>query len=380
MTLIHSARVVSSGTVIENAWVSWEDNKILARGVGKPPPISNIDTTIDAHGRWLTPGFIDMHGHGGGGESFNNGDFAIETALALHRRHGTTRSVLSLSTASMENLETQLQSIHCYAKKDHLVLGAHVEGPFLSMGHRGSHDPNLLTVPDKPSIDRLIAAGSGIISQITLAPELPGAQRAIERFLDEDIVVAVGHTSADMDTTLAAFQAGATVLTHSFNGMSGIHHRDPGPVMAAIRSSGVFLELINDHVHVHPDVAGLLFANAPERVVMISDAMAAAGSVDGEYMSGTMRVVVRGGVAQLADGSSISGSTLTLDVALRNAVSVGVPIEHAVRALTETPAKALRLGHQYGKLDVGYAADAVLLDDDLMVTNVWAAGAPIPLH
>jgi len=379
MVLIHSARIVSDGIVTENAWVSWESGRIVARGVGLPPCTGDFDNTIDAAGRWLTPGFVDMHGHGGGGASFNKGVDDIATALALHRQHGTTRSVLSLSTASLENVETQLKSVRSHMQRDPLVVGAHLEGPFLSDGHRGSHDPALLTGPELQIIDRLLAAGEGIISQITLAPELPGAQHAIERFLDAGVVVAVGHTSADMETTLAAFASGATVLTHTFNGMPGIHHRAPGPVIAAIQTPGVTLELINDHVHVHPDVAKLLFAGAHGRVALITDAMAAAGSTDGEYMSGTMRVIVRDGVAQLADGSSISGSTLTLDVALRNAVSAGLPIEDAVNALTVTPARALGVDGQFGKIEVGYAADAVLLEEDLTVANVWAAGEALSL-
>ena len=187
--------------------------------------------------------------------------------------------------------------------------------------------------------------------------------------------MAVGHTGADYAQTLEAFDAGATILTHAFNGMDGIHHRAPGPVAAATRTPGVTLEIINDGMHVHPEVVRIAFAAAPGRMALITDAMAAAGSRDGEYVLGSLGVTVRDGVARLTEGDSIAGSTLTLDDALRRAVrEVGLPVEDAVLALTATPARAIGRGDDLGSLRPGYAADAVLLDDDFRVLQVWTAG------
>lgn len=359
---------------MDNGWLLFEDAVISAVGTGPAAARSGFDTTVvDAAGQWLTPGFVDIHCHGGAGESFDGP--GVSTALALHRRHGTTRTLLSLVTASLSDLERQLGAIGELAAADPLVLGAHLEGPFLDDGHRGAHDPDLLAEPDPASVDRLLAAGEGIVRQVTLAPELPGGMEALRRFVAAGVKVAIGHTDAGFDLALDAFGNGASILTHAFNAMPGIHHREPGPVAAAMRTPGVTLEIINDGVHVHPDVVRLAFAGAPDRIALITDAMAAAGSSDGDYPLGSQWVVVRNGIARLAEGHSIAGSTLTLDDSLRRAVmTVGVPVGVAVKALTETPATAIGRGHDLGSLAAGYAADAVMLDEDFTVTCVWAAG------
>jgi len=218
--------------------------------------------------------------------------------------------------------------------------------------------------------------GAGLIRHITLAPELPGAMEAIGLWAAQGTTVAIGHTNADFSTSLAAFDAGATVLTHAFNAMNGLHHRAPGPVAAAIRRDGVTLEIVNDGVHVHPEVVRLAFTAAPGRVALVSDAMAAAGAEDGEYRLGALSVTVRGNRAVLTQGGALAGSTLTLDAALAHAVNVvGLDIAAAALALTEIPAQAIGYGHRLGKRTSGYDADAVLLDTELEVQGMWAAGS-----
>ena len=383
-TLIHSARLVTDGAVVEKGWALFDGSSIAATGAGDSwraivadaQPESIVE--VDADDAWLTPGFVDIHGHGGGGASFDDGPDAIRTAMALHGHHGTTRFVLSLVTASIDTLERELAAVATLARADPRVLGSHLEGPFLDPAHKGAHNPSLLVQAESDSIDRLLAAAAGTLRQITIAPELRGGMDAVRRFADEGVAVAVGHTGADFGQTLAAFDAGASILTHAFNGMDGIHHRAPGPIAAATRTPGVTIEIINDGIHVHPEVVRLTFAGAPGRVALVSDAMAAAGSTDGEYLLGGLAVTVRDGVARLTDGDSIAGSTLTLDDALRRAVAeVGIDVGSAVRALTETPARAVGRGHDLGRLAPGYAADAVLLDDTFGVLAVWAEGRVI---
>jgi N-acetylglucosamine-6-phosphate deacetylase len=376
-TVVHSARLVSGGTISHGAWVAFENDTVSMLGTGTDWQALGVDASrvVDAAGRWLTPGFIDIHCHGGGGAAFDDGADAIRTALDVHHRHGTTRVVLSLVTASQDDLEARLAIIADAAEQNPLILGAHLEGPFLDHTFRGAHDPLLLRTPDSGSIARLLTAGRGHIRQVTLAPELPDGAMAFRMLVDAGVAIAVGHTAADYETTLAAFDSGASILTHAFNGMHGIHHRAPGPVAAATHTPGVTLEVINDGVHVHPEVVRLAFAAAPGRIALVTDAMAAAGASDGHYELGTLAVTVAGGVARLAEGGSIAGSTLTLDAALRRAVTeVGVTIEEAVTALTETPARAVGRGHDLGRLAVGYAADAVLLGDNFEVEAVFAAG------
>lgn len=380
--VIHSARLVSEGRILHNGWVRFEGGTIAEVGTGDDWRVSvagdQPDAVTDADRAWLTPGFVDIHNHGGGGASFDDGGDSIRTALALHQKHGTTRFVLSLVTAPVEDLAVRVAGVAELMRDDQRILGSHLEGPFLDAGHKGAHDPALLRPPTAAAIEALLAAAGGTLRQITIAPELPGGQDAIRAFTAAGVAVAVGHTAADYEQTLAAFDAGASILTHAFNGMDGIHHRAPGPVAAATHTAGVTLEIINDGVHVHPEVVRMAFASAPRRVALITDAMAAAGSSDGDYILGSLAVEVRDGVARLAEGGSIAGSTLTLDAALRRAVSeVGLRVEDAVFALTEAPASAIGRGGDLGRLSAGYAADAVLLDDDFRVLQVFTAGAPL---
>ncbi len=375
--VIHSARLVSGFELVPDSWVRFEDDLVVTRGIGDGwrEAVTPETVVTDAAGRVLVPGFIDIHCHGAGGASVDDGEPAIETALAVHNAHGTTRSVLSLVTAGVESLAARLETIARVAARDPRVLGAHLEGPFLDTEFRGAHDPALLRSADAAAVDRLLAAADGTLCQITIAPEHDGAADAIRRFTEAGVRVAVGHTGADFATSLAAFDAGASILTHAFNGMRGIHHRAPGPVVAAMRADHVTLELINDGVHVHPEVVKLAFAGAPGRVTLITDAMAAAGSADGTYLLGSLEVIVEAGVARLAQGGSIAGSTLTQDEALRRAVvDSDIPLEQAVAALTSIPAAAIGRERDLGRLEPGFAADAVLLGDALDVQAVWGAG------
>ena len=376
-TVIHSARLVSGHDTVTDAWVRFEGDRVAARGIGADwrDTIDADASVTDAAGRTLVPGFIDLHCHGAGGASFEEGVGAIARALAVHTAHGTTRSVLSLVTAPVDVLAAHLRTIAAVAASDPRVLGAHLEGPFLDHEFRGAHDPALLRTADPAAVELLLEASAGTLRQVTIAPEHAGAPEAIARFVDAGVAVAVGHTGADFAASLAAFEAGATILTHAFNGMRGIHHRAPGPVVAAMHADHVTLEIINDGVHVHPDVVRLAFSGAPRRVALVTDAMAAAGSDDGVYQLGSLEVIVEGGIARLSQGGSIAGSTLTQDVALRRAVlDSGIAFDEAVGALTVTPAAAIGRAHDLGRLDVGYAADAVLLTDEFAVDAVWGAG------
>jgi N-acetylglucosamine-6-phosphate deacetylase len=374
-TLIHSARIPSGS---DAEWVLLAEGAVAARGRGEPPPASPGIRVVNAGGRLLVPGFIDIHCHGGAGRSFDDGEAAIAEAVALHRRHGTTRTMVSLVSATIDDLEERLRAASRACDADPLLLGIHLEGPFLDAGHRGAHDAALLTRPSPEAVDRLVAAAGSHLSAVTLAPDLPGAAEALERFRRHGVRVALGHTGVDHDGAVAAFAAGASILTHAFNGMPGLHHREPGPVGAALGDPAVTIEVIADRVHVHDIVVRMLFATAPGRVALITDAMAGAGLNDGVFRLGSTEVDVRDGVARIPATGSLAGSTLTLDLAVRNAVAAGVALPDAVDAATVVPARALGLEDRLGRLEPGFAADAVLLDEDLQVHSVWAAGEPVP--
>lgn len=372
--VIHSARLVDAGTVTEDAWVRFDDGKVSARGVGDS--WDSADEVVDAAasagpGALLTPGFIDIHGHGGAGAAFDDGAEAIRTARALHRAHGTTRAVVSLVTAPLDELARRVRDIADLMTTDADILGSHLEGPFLDPAHHGAHEPTLLREPRAADVARLLEAGDGTIRQMTIAPELPGGLDAVRLVVDAGAAAAVGHTSADAAMAVAAFEAGASILTHAFNAMPGIHHRAPGPVLAAAADHRVVLEAIADGVHLDPHVIKLVFDSAPGRIALITDAMAAAGSADGHYDLGAVSVTVKDGIARADDTGSIAGSTLTQDVALQRAIGAGAELSAAVQALTETPARVIGFGDSLGRLETGFVADAVLLDAQLRVVRVW---------
>jgi N-acetylglucosamine-6-phosphate deacetylase len=370
-TLIRAADVVDASGSTPDGWVLVVGDTI--RAVGSGPEAPSADEVVDLGDAVLTPGFIDLHGHGGAGAAYEDASFAA--ALAVHRAHGTTRSVLSLVANPLPDLAVSLERIRAVMATDPLVLGAHLEGPFLSPHNKGAHNESFLVDPSPAAVDALLEAGAGVVRQVTIAPELPGAVEATRRFVDAGVAVAVGHTVGTYDQARAAFDAGATLLTHAFNAMPGLHHRAPGPIGAAVADDRVTLELILDGVHVHPVVADLLLRAAPGRVALITDAMGAAGAADGAYTLGTLAVTVTNGVAHVAGTDTIAGSTLTQDAALRNAVSLaGLPLPQAVAALTSVPAAALGLGDRLGRLAPGYAADLVALSPSLEVRRVWADG------
>jgi N-acetylglucosamine-6-phosphate deacetylase len=363
---------------MDDSWVEFDDGRITATGSGGSwRALARLNTAevIDGGKGWLTPGFIDIHCHGGGGASFDDGPDSVAAALSIHRHHGTTRSVLSLVTADLAQLTQRLDFIADLAVRDETILGSHLEGPFLDQRHKGAHDSSLLRNPDCAATETLLEASRGTIRQITLAPELPNGIRTVSSFVEAGIAVAVGHTDANYAKAREAFDAGASILTHAFNAMKGLHHREPGPVGAAIATPHVILEIVNDGVHLHSDVVRIAFDAAPDRIALITDAMAAAGNDDGEYRLGSLAVTVTRGVARLTNGGAIAGSTLTLDASLRRAVQqLGITLPAAVQALTETPARAIGRSSDLGRLDPGFAADAVLLDAGLEVKKVWAAG------
>ncbi|MGN6502225.1 MAG: N-acetylglucosamine-6-phosphate deacetylase [Pseudolysinimonas sp.] len=375
-TLLRGGTAVDERGEVADAWLLLSGDSIAAAGTGPGAPAA--DEVVELDGATVVPGFIDLHGHGAGGHAYDDGGAELAAALTVHRAHGTTRSIVSVVTAPLAELRERLASIAALTAADPLVLGSHLEGPFLAPERRGAHDPQFLRDPDQATLESLLDAAEGTLRQVTIAPELPGGLDAVRQLTDSGVIAAVGHTEADLDQTRAAFEAGARILTHVFNAMPGIHHRDPGPVVAALDDPRITVELVLDGHHVHPDVAEVVFAAAPGRVALITDSMAAAAAADGDYRLGSLNVTVRDGLAVLSGTSTLAGSTLTQDAALRNAVtSVGLPLADAVAGLTAVPARALGLADRLGRLAPRYAADVVVLDDDLQVTAVWAAGVRI---
>ncbi|HET9646669.1 MAG TPA: N-acetylglucosamine-6-phosphate deacetylase [Microlunatus sp.] len=380
--VLSADHVVTPGGVLDRGRVVVRDGRILAVNAEPDGAGANGGAAEAADGErlsgWLVPGYVDTHGHGGGGADFATTDpDEARRAVAFHRGHGTTTHLASLVTASIDTLLRQLRTLAPLVAAGELA-GVHLEGPFLSPDHRGAHDQALLCHPRHDLVDRLLDAGDGTIRMVTLAPELPGGIAAIERLVEAGVVAAFGHSDADETVLRDAIEAGASVATHLFNAMRPIHHREPGPVPRLLTDQRVTVELICDGFHLHPDVIAMAIATAgPERVALVTDAMLAAGAADGRYRLGSLAVEVTDGQARLVepDGTlgSIAGSTLTMGDAVALVVGLGISIPDAALMSATTPARRHGL-LDVGAVEAGRRADFCLVDDQGRLLRVMQAG------
>ncbi len=372
-TLVHSGTLVDAHGE-RPGWVYLDAGQVVTVGSHEQPP-PDADRSIDASGGYVTPGFVDIHGHGAGGAHYQDGVDEALIALAAMRAHGTTRAVASFVTSSIDDIVDAIGAARAAMDRDPGLIGVHVEGPFLARGRCGAHDPTLLRHPDAESVERLVDAATGIVRHITIAPELPGALDAVSRFVEAGVPVAVGHTDCDYDTAREAFARGASLVTHAFNAMAPIQGRLPGVIGAAVAAEHVTIEVIADGIHVHPASIALLFAAAPGRIALVTDAMAAAAAPPGRYALGSIDVDVADGRAVIAGTDTLAGSTLTPDRALRTVVhDCGVGLRDAVAAFTTTPARAIAEPDD-ALLAPGGRADVVVLDAELSVAEVLSGSA-----
>jgi N-acetylglucosamine-6-phosphate deacetylase len=372
--LLTAATVLTGRESLRPGWIEMSDGVVTAVGAGAPPRAP--DHALGA--ATVVPGFVDTHLHGGAGANFSTAVHSeTVAAVGLHRRHGSTGLVASLVTAEPDELLRQVGELAGDVRAG-LIDGIHLEGPWLSTSRCGAHRPDLMRDPDPDEIDRLLDAAGGAIRMVTIAPERDGALAAIRQLVAAGVVVAVGHTEATYAQAAAAIEAGATVATHLFNAMRPIDRREPGPIVALMEDSRVTVEVITDGVHVHPAVYRHVTATVgPDRVSLVTDAMAATGMTDGRYPLGPLAVDVVDGVARVAGTDTIAGSTATMDRVFAFAVEhSGLPRDEAlhlaVRQASLNPARALGLPH--AGLVSGAPADAVVLDGDLVVTGALRRG------
>ncbi len=373
MSLLSGARIVTPTGVLTPGWVEIHGAKIVGLGAGIP-----AGPAEDLGGAWLLPGYIDLHVHGGGGYDFTGSEADMAAGVEFHLAHGTTRTLVSLVSAPVDALCEQLAwSAELVGRSDVTrgrVVGAHLEGPFLSHARCGAHNEEYLLLPDQQVVAKLLDAAGGQLRMITIAPELPGALDLIRSLAAAGVIAAVGHTDGDYDITMKAFDAGASQMTHLFNAMRQLNHREPGPVAAALES-GVPFEIINDGVHIDDAMTRLVARCGPSQLLLITDAMEATGVGDGEYLLGGQTVIVRDGQARIKATGALAGSRLTMDEALRRAVfDIGLPIELASAAASTNPARVLGLSDRCGSIEPDKEADFVVLDDDLRVKRVMVQG------
>jgi len=381
-TAIFADRVLTPLEDIADGVVIVEDRRIAAVGHCDSVRVPAGAREIHGPGMTIVPGFIDVHIHGAGGHDVMEADSAALRAVArTAARFGTTSLVATTVTAA---LDPTCHSLECIARfiraqstpRDAAaeILGIHFEGPFISHARRGVHPQEWIAAPSVESLRRMLDAAAGCGKILTLAPEFPGALDLVSTARAKGLIVALGHTDATFSESQAAIERGARHAVHVFNAMRPFSHRETGVLGAVLTSPEVTTELIADGVHVDPAAMRLLFAaKGAARVVLVTDATAAAGMPDGIYRLGSIDVTVAGGVCRNAEGR-LAGSTLTLDRALRNVVALGVPLADAVRMLTLNPATLLGMELTKGVLAPGADADLVLLNSDLHVAGVMTRG------
>jgi N-acetylglucosamine-6-phosphate deacetylase len=348
--------------------ITVEDGRIVAVVVTAEAP---------ADGPIIAPGFVDVHVHGWGGHDAMGGREALDGMARRLLRRGVTSFLPTAVTAPLDVLAAfaeRVQSWRADAPDDGAEpLGFNLEGPFLAASRHGAHDPALLLAPadaSRPAIERLVDG----LSVITVAPELPGAVELIGRLSERGVAVSIGHSAATLDEARAGYAAGARTTTHLFNAMTGLDHRAPGVALAALLDDAAFVELIADGNHVHPALWPLIGRLKPaDRLLLVSDAIPMAGTGDGRGRIGGLEVEVVGGRATLAGTSTLAGSVIALDDAVRNLVATGVPLPDAVAAATGNPLALLGVTDR-GRIAVGQRADLVELDAGLRVRRVMRAG------
>jgi N-acetylglucosamine-6-phosphate deacetylase len=387
--VIHADRAFTPFEEISDAFVVIHGSKISAIGQRGKIDLPRGVREINAGGRTMVPGFVDVHIHGAGGHDVMEGSReALEIITATVAAHGTTSLVATTVTASEKETRDSVAGIaHFILNTSQYparelsaeILGIHFEGPFISPARRGVHPAKWIVPPSSEIFAQFLKEARGTAQILTLAPELPGALDLIAVARKAGLVVSLGHTDATYEQAQFAIEAGASHAAHVFNAMRPFSHRGTGVIGAVLTSPKVSAELIADGVHVDEAAMRMLVElKTPDRVILVSDGISATGMPDGKYQLGMFTVNVSGGVARNAE-SKLAGSTLTLDRALRNMVALGVPLPAALRMLTANPARQIGLGARKGILAPGADADLVFLDDKLEVSGVMTRGAGLAL-
>ncbi len=353
--IIQASSAIVDGALLGNTWIESSDGVITSVNPGIH---SNPDTTTNAV---LIPGFVDIHCHGGGGHYFSAiSPDSITAAINAHKKTGTTSLVASLVSESIEDLKAQIQRLIPFYNRGEIV-GIHLEGPYLSHARCGAHEPSLLIDPTVEQLKELVVIGQGSIKMITIAPELTGAQEAIEYLASVGVFAAIGHTEGNFQDAAAATDNGASIVTHFLNAMN--KENTAGSIANFVMGDPrLTVELIVDGHHLSFEKVKELFASLGPRIIMVSDAMAAAGKGDGSYTIGALPVEVKDGVARLTSNQKLAGSTLTISQAFSNLIKhCGLSLEQAVHATATQPAKAFGLRDR-GSIAVGMRADLLSYD------------------
>ncbi|WP_340031110.1 N-acetylglucosamine-6-phosphate deacetylase [Paenibacillus sp. FSL K6-1122] len=380
-------KLLLADEILEDGVIAWRDGEILYAGIpeGLPERIRSEALPLSVPERGLiVPGFIDIHVHGGNGEDFMDASpEVLDKITSFHSMQGTTAMLATSMTAPKERLDNVLAEVDRYRSGEMpyaQLEGVHLEGPFFSPKWPGAQNPEHIILPDVSWLEAWEKQYPGLIRQVTLAPEREGALEVISWLREQRITAALGHTDATYEEVERAVEAGLHHAVHTFNAMTPLHHRLPGAAGAVLSDPRISAEVIADGIHVHPAAISILaqLKQHDDQLVLITDAMSAAGLDDGEYKIGDLPVIVKHGEARLKDGGALAGSTLTMIRGFRYLVQeVGLSLKAASRAASLTPARLLGIDHRTGSLAQGKQADIVLLNAELDIEGVWVKGRRI---
>lgn len=363
--------------IIKNGNVFGADGRFAVRDIAFEETITAVGqlegpADVDAKGKYVIPGLIDIHTHGAVEEDASDGSVAgLEKMSRYYAANGVTAWCPTTMTLKEPVLEKAMHAIRDFKTQGARCAGVNLEGPFLCYAKRGAQAAENLNPPDIAMFKRLNEASGNQIRLVTVACEEPGAMEFIEK-ISKICTVSLGHTVAGYDQATAAYGKGASHTTHLFNGMNPLHHREPAVIGAAF-DSGATVELICDGLHIHPSVIRMMFRLYGEKLVLISDSLRCAGMPDGDYELGGQPIVMKNGKATLLDGT-LAGSSISVLKAVQNVVAFGVPLETAVKAATIAPAKVIGREDKLGSLEVGKYADLLILDKDLNLEAVYIGG------
>ncbi len=373
---IENARIVADTGVIDHGWLTCRDGAIAEVAQGDPPQRPEVEH-VDAAGLTLLPGFIDLHVHGGAGaEAMDAAPESLRTMARFYAEHGVTAFLATTWTDARQRITAALRCIAgaVGAQPDGAtLLGAHLEGPYLNASRGGAQNTEYIRRADRDEAAEWLDLGA--IRLAAVAPEFEENRWFIEACVQRGIVVSAAHTAATYEQMRRAVELGVRQTTHTYNAMTGLHHREPGTLGAAMILPQLNCELIADNIHVHPVAMAILTKlKGVERIILISDAIRGAGIAEGEYQIDERTVVIRDGAVRLPDGT-LAGSTLTMERALANFMAAtGFPVEAAWQASSLNAARALHVDDQRGSIALGKRADVVLVDSSLNVALTVAEG------
>lgn len=386
-TIIQNGKIIFSDRIEENFSIVCENAKIADILKSEDVFPANEDTAIDAQGNYISAGFIDIHTHGGGGHDFMDGTIeAYLGAAEKHAQHGTTSLLPTTLTSTTDEL---IKTFAIYKEANRLntkgakFLGLHLEGPYFAYNQRGAQDPKYLRNPDPKEYNMILGESDDIV-RWSLAPELPGALEFGKVLREKKILTAVAHSDAIYEEVLEAFDAGFTLATHLYSGMSTITRRNAyryaGVVEAAYLIDNMDVEIIADGVHLPKSLLQFVYKfKGPDRTALCTDSMRGAGMPDGESILGSFekgqKVIIEDGVAKLPDRSAFAGSVATTDRLVRTMIELAeVPLLDAVKMMTLTPARIMKIDDHKGSIEMGKDADFVIFDNNINVSHTIIGG------